>query len=231
MWKRFSNHNQHFNELNIDGFDSTNGFKCCDVHRFEKLKNLSRKIYKIDIYQGGDEWKINLIPIEISKNESDKVIDLLIYTKHYALIKKLHVFLGKYNISFICRRCLNSYTNFNTLLNHKEKCGGDNMCAIKTSSESHFHWKKKHFYKNPLCFRITADFEADIEIDSSNIDNKTTSNYKQNLVPNDYYKISELEDVLESGYYECPLRKGNVDWYVNQVIKLENKMAFFFKNI
>ena len=39
-----------------------------------------------------------------------------------------------------------------------------------------------------------------------------------------------MEDVLESGYYESPLGYDNVDWFVKQVIKLENKMAFFFKN-
>ena len=40
-----------------------------------------------------------------------------------------------------------------------------------------------------------------------------------------------MEDVLESGYFESPLGYNNVDWYVNQVIKIENKMAGFFKNI
>ena len=103
------------------------------------------------------------------------------------------------------------------------------MCAIKTSSESHLYWRK-HFHKNPLFFRIIADFEAGNEIDGSNIGNKTTSFYKQNPVLNGYYIISELEDVLESDYYESPLGYNNVDWYVNQVIKLENKMAFFFKS-
>ena len=39
-----------------------------------------------------------------------------------------------------------------------------------------------------------------------------------------------MEDVLESGNYESPLGYNNVDWYVNGVIKLENKMAFYFKN-
>ena len=39
-----------------------------------------------------------------------------------------------------------------------------------------------------------------------------------------------MEDVLESGYYESPLGYDNVDWYVNQVIKLKNEMAFHFKN-
>ena len=37
---RVSNYNQYFNEKNIDGFDFTNGFKCCDMHRFEKLNDL-----------------------------------------------------------------------------------------------------------------------------------------------------------------------------------------------
>ena len=83
---RVSNYNQYFNESNIDGFDFTNGFKCCDMHRFEKLNNFSIKIYELNIYQDGDKWKHKLIPIEISKNESDNVIDLLIYENHYALI-------------------------------------------------------------------------------------------------------------------------------------------------
>ena len=39
-----------------------------------------------------------------------------------------------------------------------------------------------------------------------------------------------MEDVLESGYYESPLGYDNVDWFVKQVIKLEHKMAFSFKN-
>ena len=102
------------------------------------------------------------------------------------LIKKLHVFLGNHNKSFVCRRCLNSYTNENALLNHKEKCGDDNLCTIRTSNESHLYWKKKHFHKNPLYFRIIADFEADNEIDGSNKGNKTTNIYKQNNVPNGY---------------------------------------------
>ena len=47
---------------------------------------------------------------------------------------------------------------------------------------------------------------------------------------NGYYIISELNDVLKSGYYESPLGYDNVDWFVEEVIKLGNKMAFYFKN-
>ena len=34
---RVSNYKQYFDELNIDGFDFTDGFKCSDDQRFEKL--------------------------------------------------------------------------------------------------------------------------------------------------------------------------------------------------
>ena len=156
---RVNNYIQYFNELNFQSFDFTNGFKCSDVHKFNESNNLSVNIYELNFYQEGDERKHNLIPTEISKNESDKFMDLLIYKNHYALIKKLHVFLGDHNKSFVCRRCLNSYTCENALINHKEKCGDDNICTIRTSNESHLYWKR-HFHENPLYFRIIADFEA-----------------------------------------------------------------------
>ena len=225
---RVNNYVQYFNELNFQNLDFTNGFRCNDVHRFNELNNLSVNIYELNFYQDGDRWKHNFIPIEISKNDSDKVIDLLLYKNHYALIKKLHVFLGDHHKNFICRRCLNSYTCENALINHKEKCGDDTICTIRTSNESHLFWKKQ-FHKNPLYFRIIADFEADNEIDGSNVGDKTINIYKQKPVLNGYYIISELNDVLESGHYESPLGYDNVDWFVKEVIKLENKMAFYFK--
>ena len=226
---RVNNYVQYFNELNFQGFDFTNGFKCSDVHRFNELSNLSVNIYELNFYQDGDKWKHNLLPIEISKNESDNVIDFLIYKNHYALIKKLHVFLGDHNKSFVCRRCLNSYSCENALINHKEKFGDDNICTIRTSNESHLYWKKR-FHKNPLYFRIIADFEADNEKDDYKIGNKTTNIYKQKPVLNGYNIISELNDVLKSGYYESPLSYDNVDWFFKEIIKIENKMAFYFKN-
>ena len=90
---------------------------------------------------------------------------------------------------------MNSYTNENGLINHKENCGDDNICTIRTSSESHLYWKK-HFHKSPLYFRIYADFEADNMFDKSNVGNKTTNIYKQNPVLNGYHIESELDDIL-----------------------------------
>ena len=226
---RVSNCRQYFNELNINGFDFTNGFKCSDVHKFNELNNLSVNIFELNFYQDQNQWKHKLIPIEISKNDSDTVIDLAIYKNHYVLIKKLDVFLGDHYKKFICRRCLSLYTSENMLIKHKQKCRDDNITTIKTSNESHLFWKK-HFHKNPLYFRIYADFEADNEKDNLCIGNKTTNIYKQNPVLNGYHIVSELEDVLRSDFYKSPLGYDNVEWFVNEVIKLENKMAFYFKN-
>ena len=227
---RVSTYVQYFNDLNFQNFDFTNGFKSNDVHRFNELNNLSVNIYELNFYQNGDKWKHNLLPTEISKNESDNVIDLLIYENHYALIKKLHVFLGDHHKNFVCRRCLNSYTCENALKNHKEKCGDDNICTIRTSNESHLFWKK-HFHKNPLYFRIIADFEANNEKDDSKMGNKTTNIYKQNPALNGYYLISELEDDLKSGYYESPLGYDIVEWFVKEDIKLEKKWLSILKTL
>ena len=112
---------------------------------------------------------------------------------------------------------------------HKPKCENIDITTIRISSESHLHWKN-HFHKNPLCFRIYADFEADNEKDNSIVGNKTTNIYKQNPVLNGYHIVSELEDVLKNEYYKSPLGYNNVEWFVDEVIRLENKMAFYFKN-
>ena len=42
--------------------------------------------------------------------------------------------------------------------------------------------------------------------------------------------VSELEDVLKSGYHKSPLGYNNVYWFVDEVINLENKMAIYFKD-
>ena len=226
---RVSNIKQCFIELNIQGFDFSYGFKCNDVHRFNEWKNLSNKIFQLNFYQDQNKWRHKLITIENSKKNSDRVINLAIYKNHYILIKKIDVFLGDHNKKFICWQCLNSSTSENMLMKHKQKCGDDNITTLRTSNESHLHWNK-HFYKNPFFFRIYADFEADNEKDNSSIGNKTTNIYKQNPVLNGYHIESELEYLSKSGYHKSPLRYNNVEWFVNEVWKLENKMAFCLVN-
>ena len=171
-----SNYKQYFNELNIQGFDFTNGFKCSDVHRFNESNNLSLNIIELDFDQDQNKWKHNLVPIEISKNKSDRVIDILIYKNYYALNKKLNVFLGNHNCTYVCKQCLNSLTSQNVLIKHKRQCGEQDIPSLGIINEYHLYWNK-HFHKNPLYFRIYADFETDYEKDKSSISIRTTNVY------------------------------------------------------
>ena len=88
---------------------------------------------------------------------------------------------------------------------------------------------RKHFHKNPLCFWIHAIFEVVIEIDISNIGNETNIIYKQNPAFKAYFILSELNDVLQNEYHESPLDKSILDWFVDQVIEVENEIGFFIK--
>ena len=113
---------------------------------------------------------------------------------------------------------------------HKPKRENYDITTIRTSPESHLDWKKQ-FHKNLLYFTIYADFEADNETDNTCIGIKTSNIYKQNPVLNGYEIVSELEDVLKSGHYKSRLDYDNVDdWFVDQVIKVKNKLTFFSKN-
>ena len=51
-------------------------------------------------------WQYKLIPIQISGNDSARVVDLSIDKNRYVLIKKLHVIFGKAKCKFVFRRCL-----------------------------------------------------------------------------------------------------------------------------
>ena len=115
------------------------------------------------------------------------------------------------------------------LVIHKPKCEFHDMNTFRTSSESHL-LRKNRFHKNPIFFKIFADFETVNEIDKTSIGEKTTNFFEKNQVLDGYNIVSESNDVLKTGYYESPLGCDNVDWYVNEVMKLENKMKFYFKN-
>ena len=108
------------------------------------------------------------------------------------------------------------------LIIHKPKCENIDIVTIRTSLETQNLWKN-HFQKNCLCFRIQADFEADIDIDNSSIGNKTTNLYKQNPIRNGYHIESEMEDVLKSECLKSFSGYDHVDWFVEEAVELERR--------
>ena len=157
-------------------------------------------MFDLSFYRNQSEWKHKLLTIEISKNESDGVIDLIFYKIQYVFFTNLHVFSDKFDSKFVRRGCLSSYSSQNGLIKHQQRCDQQEKTSIRTSDESQLY-SKKHFHKNPHSFRILADFEADNEIDNSTIGDKTILIYKQNPVTNGFYIVSEMSDVLQSGHY------------------------------
>ena len=95
------NFRRYFNEINLERFDFSIGFRCSDVQKFEKLNISSINILERNLYADGNNWKHSSIPIEISKNESDRYVDLLIYRNHYSLNEMSNVFLGDHHKNFI----------------------------------------------------------------------------------------------------------------------------------
>ena len=69
---------QEFDELNLDAFDLSNGFRCSDVHNFEKPNKLSINILELSFYQDKSKWKHISKPIKNGMKNSDKFFDLLI---------------------------------------------------------------------------------------------------------------------------------------------------------
>ena len=137
--------------MNIEGFDLSNRFKCSD--KFEKINNLSINKFELKFYKDQNILKYNLNPIEISKNDSDRVVDVIKYKNHYALTKKLRVFLGDHNKIIKSTRCLNSHTVGNMVMIHKANCENYDKTTISTSPESHLNWRN-HIHNIPLYFKI-----------------------------------------------------------------------------
>ena len=100
---------QYFNEIDIDASDFTNGFKCNDVHKVEKLSNLYINIFQSSFYPDHNRKRHNFLSMENRKNDSDGIVDLLIYKNHYVLNEKLHKFSGNPNFLFVRRRGSNCY--------------------------------------------------------------------------------------------------------------------------
>ena len=103
------------------------------------------------------------------------------------------------------------------------------MTSIGSSNDSHF-FCESHFQKKPSRLSIYPDSETDNEIDESKIRNKITDVNKQNPVSNGYHIVSELGDLLQSGFYDSSLGYDNVDWFADGVISLLNKIFLIYKH-
>ena len=74
--------------MNIQGFGFTNGFKCSDVHKIEKLNKLSIIIFVLGCHQEQIKWEHSFLHMEFILKNSDRVVALIIYKNHYVPVEK-----------------------------------------------------------------------------------------------------------------------------------------------
>ena len=132
------------NELNIDNIDFSNGMKITDIPKFENLNNeLSINVFE---YSTDEDNDYKLVPLYISKNiENRRIIDLILYKNHYILLKKLNVFIGKHDNSYVCRSCLSSYTVESKLITHEKLCANKDKSVYIPAKESYV--KRNKYYQ------------------------------------------------------------------------------------
>ena len=204
--------------------------KIVDIPRFENLNPaLTINVFE---YCTKDDNDYKLVPLYISKNtENRRIIDLILYKNHYILLKKLHVFIGKHDNSYVCRNCLSSYSIQSELITHKKLCGDKKKSVYIPCKKTHIKWDE-YYQKMPLYSLIIADFEATYEPILNEIipDCKTIDICKQIPCCNGYYIINKLTNLpIDSGYYKSPFGLNNVEWFLNRVNNIEFQMSEFFK--
>ena len=166
----------------------------------------------------------------IVKNESEKVIDLLIYKNPSVLIKNLHLFLNNHTCKILCRGCLSSYTSEIVIMKHEQNCEQQENMIIKTQKIL-ICFRRNNFIRILYVFGYMQSLKLIRKlILMVYVIKQLILTNKVRYVKDRFHIVSEIDDVLKSGVYESPLGYDIADSFVDDVIKLEIKTAFYFRN-
>ena len=136
------------------------------IRRFERNNNVSVNIF------GYDDDNENVHPLINSKNESEKVIDLLLIsngaTKHYCWIKNFNKLCAArteicHHTMHYCKRCLTGYRELEGLNRHNEYCSLHGVQRVEVPKAGTRRFFKHHFKSMRVPFVVYADFESFIK--------------------------------------------------------------------
>ena len=104
----------------------------------------------------------NVYPRHVAKNEG--AIDLLLISdgekSHYCLIKNFNKLMAQsHNSMHYCRRCLNGFTTFNALSNHKLYCNEQDAVRVELPEPDSKLKFENHNRSMSVPFVIYADSE------------------------------------------------------------------------
>ena len=158
---RVSNYTPYKYQLNMNNIEYP--VKITDISKFEK-QNPQIAINVFALEKSDDPN--TLYPLyRTNYNDRNYEIDLLYLEKdgntHYCLIKDLGSLLGQNrHHAFICKNCLQIFSNHQALTNHQNICLNHNFCKVNLPKETTTLSFNKHHFKSRLPIAIYADFEA-----------------------------------------------------------------------
>ena len=114
-----------------------------------------------------------VFPIYVSDQTFEDSMDLLLLfdndKSHYVYIKDFDRFMFQKtknkNKKWFCRSCLQCFSSKNVLTEHKEDCFIINAGQSVTLEKGTIEFKK-YFKQIPVPFKIYADFECNLDVES-----------------------------------------------------------------
>ena len=228
--ERVSHFENQFHELNQG--DIKFPMKIKDIPTFEKLNNLNINVFELS---ANDK---TLSPKYVNKNYYEEQIDLLLYENHYCLITNLHNICGNNeHYKHLCRRCLNTYGDQSKLEEHMLRCIEQKVCNISYMDPNQKIKYNDWYMKTDPPMWIAADFECmNIPINDNNNDDNNGVTDKlfinnplaigYNIVKHPDYDNLNLE---KDGYIKY-FGEDCVEWFIKEMLEIENYMKTYFKN-
>ena len=136
---RATKYEPYRNELNVTSLDFINGMKNFNILKFEVLNpKIPINVFEYSIEENN---VFKLVPLyNYKNNENRRNVVSILYKNLNILLQKLHVFIGKQDSRYVCRNCLNCYSNQSELTTHEILCGNNDKSVNIPCNETHVNW-------------------------------------------------------------------------------------------
>ncbi|XP_044764456.1 uncharacterized protein LOC123321018 [Coccinella septempunctata] len=224
-----------------------------DIHKFEKLNNLSVNIFSLQLNKN----KFEVVPTRISTQINfDRHFNLLLIQDkyvpenseidyddhddtpikyHYVLIKNLSRLVSSKlskntKKKYICDLCLNYFLTENNLNEHKKYCMKHDPSLIKFPIDSHIEFKN-YVYKQKVPYIIYADFESYLKKHNSSSTTFSKSfKYQEHIPMSVGYYLKCNHDSSQS-FYNSYTGENCMKWFNDELEMIANKLNIEIKNI
>ena len=232
--ERVTHCESHFHELNQG--DIQFPMKIKDIPTFEILNNLKINVFELSANDKSLSLKY------VNQNYYEEQIDLLLYENHYCLLTNLHNCCRKNeHYTHLCRRCLNTYGDQIKLEEHLLRCIEQKVCNLSYMQPNQKIKIKDLYMRIDPPMWIAADFECmNLPINdknNNNVNDHDNNGFTDKLFINKPvaigYNIVKNPDYdnlnLEKDGYIKNFGEDCVEWFIKEMLEIENYMKTFFK--